>query len=196
MAVLARCEQRFSRLTPFQKCAHCVGCGQKGAPLGAPFWHVRFQIENLTSTRSTIPGLPCPPNAPPFFSSMAFHHFLHFLLQPNHHHLHHHQCPTPTIRSYKKGDISLTTTLQLEPKTLNAICGHQQQQLQHSKTETHIVQMVHSSAAEHYFNVLFPNEICLVQTQHCQLVYSAVIDAGSPLFQVLNYMVIHLQKWA
>ncbi|KAL3075736.1 hypothetical protein niasHS_012566 [Heterodera schachtii] len=79
----------------------------------------------------------------------------------------------------------LTTTLQLEPKTLNAICGHQQQQLQHSKTETHIVQMVHSPAAEHHLIVLFPNEICLVQTQHCQLVCSAVIDAGSPLFQVL-----------
>ncbi|KAL3095213.1 hypothetical protein niasHT_020364 [Heterodera trifolii] len=96
--------------------------------------------------------------------------------------------PSPSSSSSALSNTNnqrLTTTLQLEPKTLNAICGHQQQQLQHSKTETHIVQMVHSPAAEHHLIVLFPNEICLFQTQHCQLVYSAVIDAGSPLFQVL-----------
>uniref|UniRef100_A0A914I3Z8 N(6)-L-threonylcarbamoyladenine synthase n=1 Tax=Globodera rostochiensis TaxID=31243 RepID=A0A914I3Z8_GLORO len=75
-------------------------------------------------------------------------------------------------------------TLQLEPKTMKAIVGGQNQR-QHNKLETYIVHMTHNPAGEHLLFVLFPSEICLFETQHRQLIYSSIIDAGSPLFQVL-----------
>uniref|UniRef100_A0A183BQA3 WD_REPEATS_REGION domain-containing protein n=1 Tax=Globodera pallida TaxID=36090 RepID=A0A183BQA3_GLOPA len=75
-------------------------------------------------------------------------------------------------------------TLQLEPKTMKAIVGGQNQR-QHNKLETYIVHMTHNPAGEHLLFVLFPSEICLFDTQHRQFIYSSIIDAGSPLFQVL-----------
>lgn len=83
-------------------------------------------------------------------------------------------------------------TLQIEPKTLRSNSINQQ-----SKSDTYIIQLTHNPAAEHQLFVLFPNEICLVETQHHQLIYSAVIDTGSPLAQVRPFVrlaIVYLVK--
>ena len=68
-------------------------------------------------------------------------------------------------------------TLTLEPRTVPLSKG---------STESAIVQLRHHGAFEHLLFVLFPNEICLVHTQNRQVLYSAIIDTGSPIVQVKN----------
>lgn len=71
---------------------------------------------------------------------------------------------------------SKITSMTLEPRTIP----------NNSKSnESLIIQLKHHLAYPQLLFVLFPTEICLVETQHCQVIFSTIIDTGSPLVQIL-----------
>jgi hypothetical protein len=75
---------------------------------------------------------------------------------------------------YSPTDSSVTA-ITLEPRTIVTPT---------KSTESAIIQLQHHAAFAHLLFVLFPTEICLVETQHRQVLYSAIIDGGSPMVQV------------
>ncbi|KAF7629159.1 hypothetical protein Mgra_00009310 [Meloidogyne graminicola] len=72
---------------------------------------------------------------------------------------------------------SKITSITLEPKTIFSSNNNSKNSL--------IIQLKYHLAYPQLLFVLFPTEICLVETQHCQVIYSAIIDTGSPLVQIL-----------
>lgn len=70
---------------------------------------------------------------------------------------------------------SCINSITLEPRTISPT----------KITETSIVQLQYHAAYPQLLFVIFAKEICLVDTQHRQVIYSAVIDTGSPLVQML-----------
>jgi len=67
--------------------------------------------------------------------------------------------------------------MSLEPRTI----PNSSTKLNNSSS---IIQLKYHLAYPQLLFVLFPTEICLVETQHCQVIFSSIIDTGSPLVQV------------
>uniref|UniRef100_A0A914NW62 Uncharacterized protein n=1 Tax=Meloidogyne incognita TaxID=6306 RepID=A0A914NW62_MELIC len=68
--------------------------------------------------------------------------------------------------------------MSLEPRTI----PNSSTKLNNSSS---IIQLKYHLAYPQLLFVLFPTEICLVETQHCQVIFSSIIDTGSPLVQIL-----------
>uniref|UniRef100_A0A915MSF8 WD repeat-containing protein 11 n=1 Tax=Meloidogyne javanica TaxID=6303 RepID=A0A915MSF8_MELJA len=73
---------------------------------------------------------------------------------------------------------SKITSMSLEPRTI----PNSSTKLNNSSS---IIQLKYHLAYPQLLFVLFPTEICLVETQHCQVIFSSIIDTGSPLVQIL-----------
>jgi hypothetical protein len=81
-------------------------------------------------------------------------------------------------------DSTKLTSITLEPRTISSsLTNNNLLKL----NDTLIIQIKYHFAYPQLLFVIFSNEICLVETQHCQVIYSAIIDSGSPLVQVIYF---------